>query len=301
MGRPPPSREQLFDSSGKIVDNRQTSIIILKAFMTSNLDRFKDDLASLIKLGEKLHMSIQLACFPDDVKAKLRKQLKDKTDELINSLPPFDTEYQRWYSESLALLRQVLPDRVADFCRHYEKPKTRKDITYENYRIEDYLQGLNVTRGAYKEKIVGPDAAIPHFRQQLAIVGAAQGRFDSSLFDIRHIVQADLMDSELEAADHLAKSKFFRAAGAIAGVVLERHLSEVCSDRKIAISKKNPTIGDFNEALKAGSVIDIPQWRFIQHLADIRNICDHAKTPDPTQDQVTDLISGVKKVIKTVY
>ncbi|MGH1515527.1 hypothetical protein [Ralstonia solanacearum] len=119
----------------------------MKALMTSNLDRFKSDLAKLIKRGEALHMSIQLACFPDDVKSKVRKQLNEKTDDFINSLPSFDTEYQRWYSEALALLRQVLPDRVADFCRHYEKPRPRKDISYENYRIEDYLQGLNVTRG----------------------------------------------------------------------------------------------------------------------------------------------------------
>lgn len=269
--------------------------------MTSNIDRFKGDLAKLIKLGNELHMSMRLSCFPDEFKAQLKKRLKDKTDEFIKNLPSFDTEYQRWYSEALALLRQVLPDRVGDFCRHYEKPKTRKDIAYDNYTIEDYLQGLNVTRGIYKGKVVGRDAAIPHFRQQLAIVDAVQGRFESSLFDIRHMVQADLLDSELEAAEHLAKVKFFRAAGAVAGVVLERHLGEVCADRKITIGKKNPTISDFNEALKAGSVIDIPQWRFIQHLGDIRNICDHAKTPDPTPEQVTDLLAGVKKIIKTVY
>ncbi|MBF3417328.1 hypothetical protein J4751_21840 [Burkholderia pseudomallei] len=269
--------------------------------MTSNIDRFKGDLAKLIKLGNELHMSMRLSCFPDEFKDQLKKRLKDKTDEFIKSLPSFDTEYQRWYSEALALLRQVLPDRVGDFCRHYEKPKTRKDIVYDNYTIEDYLQGLNVTRGIYKDKVVGRDAAIPHFRQQLAIVDAVQGRFESSLFDIRHMVQADLLDSELEAAEHLAKVKFFRAAGAVAGVVLERHLGEVCADRKITIGKKNPTISDFNEALKAGSVIDIPQWRFIQHLGDIRNICDHAKTPDPTPEQVTDLLAGVKKIIKTVY
>jgi hypothetical protein len=269
--------------------------------MTSNIDRFKGDLAKLVKLGNGLHMSMQLSCFPDEFKAQLKKQLKEKTDEFIKNLPSFDTEYQRWYSEALALLRQVLPDRVGDFCRHYEKPKTRKDIAYDNYTIEDYLQGLNVTRGIYQEKVVGRDAAIPHFRQQLAIVDAVQGRFESSLFDIRHMVQAELLDSDLEAAEHLAKVKFFRAAGAVAGVVLERHLGEVCADRKITIVKKNPTIGDFNEALKAGSVIDIPQWRFIQHLGDIRNICDHAKTPDPTPEQVTDLLAGIKKVIKTVY
>lgn len=252
-------------------------------------------------MGNALHMAMQLACFKESFEAQLKKQLKGKTEEFIKELPSFDTEYQRWYSEALALLKQVLPDRVADFVRHYEKPKTRKEITYENYRIEDYLQGLTVTRGVYKEKVVGQDAAVPQFRQQLAIVEAAQARFESSLFDIRHMVQADLLDSELEAAEHLAKSKFYRAAGAVAGVVLERHLGQVCADRQITLAKKNPTISDFNESLKAGGVIDVPQWRFVQHLADIRNICDHAKTPDPTAEQVLDLLSGVKKVIKTVY
>jgi len=46
-------------------------------------------------------------------------------------------------------------------------------------------------------------------------------RFESSLFDIRQLVQADLFDSELEAAEELAKNRFSRAAGAVAGVVLD--------------------------------------------------------------------------------
>jgi hypothetical protein len=77
----------------------------------------------------------------------------------------FAEAYQSWYPKAKVLVKQLLPDRLPDFVRHYEKPKPRKDIIYENYRIEDYLQGLNVTRGWEKAKVVGPDAAIPHFRQ----------------------------------------------------------------------------------------------------------------------------------------
>jgi hypothetical protein len=198
-------------------------------------------------------------------------------------------------------VRQVLPDRVADIIRHYEKPKARKELSNENYRVEDFLQGLEATRGYQKEKVVGRDAAIPHFEQQLAIVRAATARFESCLFDIRHMVQADLLDSEIESAEHLAKFKFGRAAGALAGVVLERHLGQVCNDHQIKIAKKNATIADFNEALKSAGVIDLPQWRFIEHLADIRNLCDHARSPDPTAEQIEDLLGGVKKTIKTLY
>lgn len=269
--------------------------------MSSNLDRFKTDLSRLVELSSRLEIAMKLACFPEQIEESLRKQLKAKADDYIKDLPDFSTEYQGWYSEALAVVKQLLPDRLADFTRHYEKPKTRKDITYENYRIEDYLQGIHVTRGYNKEKVVGADAAIPHFQQQVSILHAAQRRFDSSLFDIRQMVQADLLDSELEAAEHLAKFKFYRASGALAGVVLERHLATVCANHSAQITKKNPTIADFNETLKAASVIDLPQWRFVQHLADLRNLCDHARSPDPTADQVSDLLAGVKKIIKTVF
>lgn len=158
-----------------------------------------------------------------------------------------------------------------------------------------------MTRGYPKQTVVATSAAIPQFRQQLAIVAAAKGRFESSLFEIRQLVQADLLDSEIEAAELLAKHKFFRAADALAGVVLERHLAQVCTDRQLSSGKRNPTIGDFNETLKSGGAIDLPQWRFIQHLVDIRNLCDHSRTPEPTAEQVTDLLAGAKKVTKTVY
>jgi hypothetical protein len=269
--------------------------------MATNLERFKTDLDALLKLGSRLEMAMQYECVPDEFKAAVKEKYKRKANEFLASLPSFNHEYQRWYSESLALIRQLLPDRLADFIRHYEKPKGRKDISFENYRIEDFLQGLRITRGYYKELVVDSKAAVPQFRQQLAILEAAKARFESSLFEIRQLVQADLLDSEIEAAEVLAKHKFIRAAGALAGVVLEKHLSQVCNDHQIQIGKKNPTISDFNEALKAGGVIDLPQWRFIQHLADIRNLCDHGRAPEPTLDQVLDLLAGTKKITKSIY
>jgi len=151
------------------------------------------------------------------------------------------------------------------------------------------------------EIAVGPDAAIPQFQQQMAILKSVKERFESSLFDIRQLVQADLFDSELEAAEELAKNRFSRAAGAVAGVVLERHLLQVCHNHLIAIVKRSPTISDLNDLLKNANVVDIPTWRFIQHLADIRNLCDHSKAADPTVEQATDLIVGVKKISKTLF
>jgi hypothetical protein len=98
----------------------------------------------------------------------------------------------------------------------------------------------------------------------------------------------------------LLKNKFARAAGAVAGVVLEKHLLQVAKDHKVAITKKNPGISDLNDALKSATVIDMVQWRFVQHLGDLRNLCDQNKKKEPTDAQVSDIIDGVSKVMKTI-
>jgi hypothetical protein len=265
--------------------------------MLSNLEKYKKDLETLVQNGDLLFMAIQNECFPEQFKKALGENAKD----YIKSLPNFRTEYQTWYSESKVLIKQLLPDRLSDFERHYEKPKTRKDITSDNYRIEDYLQGLNVTRGWEKTKVVEPDSAIPQFQQQLAILKSVSQRFESSLFDIRQLVQADLFDSELEAARELIKHGFLRGAGAIAGVVLEKHLAQVADNHNIKTRKKHPTISDFNDLLKNGGVLDAPSWRQIQRLGDIRNLCDHNKDRDPTKEEVQELVDGVEKFTKTLF
>jgi hypothetical protein len=265
--------------------------------MTSNLERYRTDLDTLIQQGRHLKLAIWSECYPEQLKRVVADDAtKKKTAE---ALPSFRDTYQAWYSEAHALVKQLLPDRLADFVSHYEQPKGRKVLDGETYRIYDYLQGLSVRRAG--EIIVGGTAAVPHFEQQLRMVEAVVKRFETSLFDIRQLLQADMFDSEVDTAVELAKKGFGRAAGAVAGVVLEKHLSGVCESHGVAIRKKKPTIADYNDALKEAGTIELSTWRFIQHLGDIRNLCDHDKKQEPTIDQVGDLVAGVAKVIKTVF
>lgn len=136
--------------------------------------------------------------------------------------------------------------------------------------------------------------------QQFSIVQGLARRFRSTLFDIKTLVQADILDDELQAAEELNAKGFQRGAGAMAGVVLETHLGGVAERHKVTIRKKDPAIADLNEALKAASIVDLVQWRFIQHLGDLRNKCDHKKATDPTKEEVGELIEGVRKITKTL-
>ena len=238
----------------------------------------------------------------EEALAKEKPEIREVIRKSIEKLPHFTEGYQSWYSEAKTLIRQLLPDRLDDFVGYYEKPKGRKAVDYENYHISDYLLRLTITRGGLgTEEVVGPSAAIPRFQQQLAIVSAIRRRFESSLFDIRQIVQADLFDSELEAAKALLKNGFLRAAGVVAGVVVEKHLSDVCNNHLLKTRKKRPTIADYNEMLKRADVIDVPQWRFIQLLGDIRNRCGHKRDEEPKKEQVSDLVDGAERVTKTLF
>ena len=267
--------------------------------MQPSFQKYRSDLDVLIARGDELHLSMPYECRPAEILKAVKKAKGDDADKLIKSLPKFRSAYQAWYSESLALIRQVLPDRLSDFIRHYEKPKGRKQLSNENYVIEDYLQGLVARFGG--EVTADTSAALSRFEQQLNILRAVTKRFESSLFDVKQLVQADLFDSELEAANELVKGKYFRAAGIIAGVVLERHLVQVCENHGITSTKRHLTISDLSERLKSNDVVDLPQWRFIQHLADIRNICAHNKDREPTPENIDGLIAGVGKITKTLF
>lgn len=139
------------------------------------------------------------------------------------------------------------------------------------------------------------------FKTQTEILESVKSQFESSLHDIAQLIRAELFDSELDAARELTKNGFLRGAGAVAGVVLEKHLGQVCQNHNVQTKKQHPTISDFNDLLKNAAVIDVPMWRQIQRLGDIRNLCDHNKHRDPTKEEVTELIDGVEKLCKTLF
>lgn len=265
--------------------------------MITNLSRYKNDLDKLVKLGGTMHGD--LAFRHANNEGKLSEEEKKVAKGLEGK---FEEEYQNWYTESASVIRQLIPDRIQEFESLYKGDAKRKSIDAASYHIQDWLNGIRAGMDIYKKKHFDDFAAVTmRFSTQLKILKAVSGRFESSLFDIRQLVQADLFDTELDAARALASHGFSRAAGAMAGVVLERHLAQVASNHNVAIRKQHPTINDLNEALKGASVLDIPTWRLVQRLGDIRNLCDHNKTREPTADEIGELIDGVAKITKTVF
>ncbi|ADR35082.1 hypothetical protein Sulku_2422 [Sulfuricurvum kujiense DSM 16994] len=253
----------------------------------------KKELKALMRQGDLLYYAMA------DEQGQLSEEAKSVLKEKGIELPRFNMAYDPWYSEALLVVKQIIPDRYDDFVKQYKNDK-RKEIDFLTYGISDYLVGLKTTRGGGMV-VADQSAAIPKMQNQNSILASAEKRFESTLFDIQEVLQADIYDSELEAARELAKKGFVRGGGAIAGVVLEKHLGHVCAHHALNSRKKHPSIADFYELLKENNIIDTAKWRFIQHLGDLRNLCDHNKEREPTKDDVFELVEGVEKVIKTVF
>jgi len=266
--------------------------------MTTNTDKYKADLDSLIKLGDSMELDLTFRHLEEE------GQLSDDDKKNFKKFKgAFEKHYQRWYTESSAVIKQLIPDRSAEFENLYKGDGKRKEINSTTYNLQDWLNGIRAGFNEYRGEKHYNDFAIVsmRFHTQLEILKAVKVRFESSLLDIRQVVQADLFDSEIDAARELLKHGFLRGAGAIAGVVLEKHLGQVADNHSIKSRKKHPTISDFNDLLKKGGVIEVPTWRQIQRLGDLRNFCDHNKQREPASDEVAELIDGVEKITKTIF
>lgn len=293
-------------SEAKLTSSEEVLFFLNGDAMVSNFRKYQEDLEKLIKMGNELYDSMCLEFASEEAKKGYLKHLSklkkspENLKKYLKDLPSFRFDYQIWYSEALAVLKQMLPDRVENFTKQYEKPKVkRKDITFENYVIEDALTGLQVTHGT--KVIADASAAISKFGQQLYIIKSIQQRFESSLFDMKQLVQADIFDSELESARELLKKGFVRGSAVVGGVVLEKHLAQACTNHNINVPGKNPTISNYNNKLRDGGVYETPTWRRINFLADIRNQCCHKSKKEPKKEDVEDLIDGVEKIIKTIF
>lgn len=213
----------------------------------------------------------------------------------------FGGKYQQWYSRAYKVVEALAPERLAEFSSYYLVDPKRKVTDAGNYVIQDYVKGIGASTNSYNKPLWDvSNLVMIRIMNQAQIVISLSSRIDSVLQDVKGHLFAELQDSELKAAEQLKKISL-RAAGALTGVVLERHLQRSAANHNITIRKKAPTISDLNDPLKQAGVIDVPTWRKIQLLADIRNICSHEKGQDPTKDQVDELISGVNLIIKSVF
>ena len=152
--------------------------------------------------------------------------------------------------------------------------KQRKELARQNDTMSDYLTGATIRTS--RNWSVSTHAVLTAIYNQNQILEGVLTRFESALFDIRVLIQADLPDDELSAAE--ISMDFARGAGAVAGVVLEA--PAIARGAASSSQKPRPFQLSTMPSRKKTSWTSPPG--FIRHLGDIRNKCDH-KGDDPTR------------------
>ena len=168
------------------------------------------------------------------------------------SLGLFAPQCETWYTKALAAVTQIAPERLPEFKEAYRHEK-RREVTYDTYAISDFLLGLQVKIGG-RPVFNTREAFAVKLLRQVGIVVAAAEFAPSVLRDIRATLRAELLDSDLHAAQHLLRAGHLRSAGIVCGVILETHLRSICDRHSIKITKKEPGIADLNEQLKSAGV-----------------------------------------------
>jgi hypothetical protein len=253
-------------------------------------ETIKRELASLAAEGTDI--------FLQEVNNSNPKLLKDQKVLEKAGKGPINQRYQNWYSRCIGLFRSLMPERLHEFVGCYEPDPKRKETDWLSYTIKDYLMGMVVTRGYDRQKVFEPFGSFSaKMQHQITMMEALLETVDTRIANVEGVLEADLFRDELDTAFELASRGHLRAAGAVAGVVLESHLKHFSRNKGLKVTKKAPTIADLNEALKSAGIVDTPTWRRIQLLGDIRNLCVHSKERDPTKEEIQDLMVGVQKYI----
>ena len=202
--------------------------------------------------------------------------------KLSDSAKPIQREllkrYEIWFAVTKLIVRQY-SDRLSTFEGKYPEIK--------NYIL---IQVSEIKKSFQNNFIDSFDVQVNILHTIIPIISLKETNF-------KKILTADLLDSELEQAEILYKYDFYRASGAIAGVVLERYLKTLCEVNLIDIGEKDTIEPLATKLYKSDDVpdFDITLFKSIQHLASIRNKCTHPKE-DVKSHEVRELMDKVKKI-----
>ena len=246
------------------------------------------------------------------------------------------TPYQSWYTKALRVIRQLYPERYDDFQAHYrailslqrmtphpswyctalrvictltaKRSQDAKDHTRDGHyghtpgsqdTASHVCMGMAITPNGDTISRVHM-AFLAQFHQQLSILNSVRDGLEYVLADMQSALYGEVGDHVLATVYTLFQHGHRRAAGALAGVLLEIHLAQVAAKYRVTIRPKSPDITVLNAALKHGGIYDVEVWRFIQRLGALRDVCVEAPEPAPTVDDLTTFIHGVQTVRKRV-
>ena len=215
------------------------------------------------------------------------------------NLDPRDVNerYQVWYTQALRLVEHVLSERRREFEGYYRSDQDSRD---QSATISAILGSLSRPRstGEKREALAGlfdpglEQATFLHLLgMQLAILASASPPL---------LREERRPDRGLQAARLLLSQGHRRAAGAVAGVVMESHLRKVAQRHDLALSESDSSsLPRLNRSLRKAGVYGSARSRQIERLAELSDSCIR-KEKKIYAKLVSELLSGVEDTLLNV-
>ncbi len=254
-------------------------------------------LDDLIKEGQGVFYVLSL-----EYNKSVSKNKSDVAQKLLNDvakkMAPPSKDYQIWYDKAYRVVRTFNLERLEEFEKLYTGDKSVKNSEYLDsitIGVLHYFKGITKTPGI-KQPIFF-ETVLTCLAMQISILMAMSENFDNNLFNLETNIYLGVYESEIDIAEELQKKEYFRAAGVIAGAVLEVHLKIVTTNRGIIMKKEKPTMSDYNSVLKSRGVVDKAMSSLIQTCTHIRNKCAHTNEEEPTNTDINIIIRDTKMII----
>ncbi len=234
---------------------------------------------------------------------RVDEELKESYKKASEKIKHPRGHYHSWYAKAYKVVRIFAPERLEEFERFYTGDKTIKkieDLNAITAGITHYLQGWIVTKD--DGEVNFKNTFESGLREQFNIINAILKNLDDDLFNLESGIHYEIYQSEMDIARDLRKKKFYRAAGSIAGVVIEVHLKKVVNNRGVPLADKaDPGMSAYNDALKKHKIYKTPTFSLIQLCGQIRNKCVHPKEEEPTAGEISSIISAAERILVEVH
>lgn len=179
---------------------------------------------------------------------------------------PSDNDYVRFRTESLNIIRRACGEE----SDHYREMTRLAQHEYSQFSSHYFPQCYAVLEAAYRD---------------------FSGGF---LFDLRALVQADILGDFLEQAETLLDGGYHVPAASLAGAVLEDTLRKMCDRRGVTYPERT-NIDSLNAELARDGAYNRLIQKEITAKADIRNNADHAKFDQFGKEDVAEMVKWVRR------
>lgn len=219
----------------------------------------------------------------------------------IDDYDSFKKNYLKWFLPVQNAIKIIQPEIYNTFVECYNTKSGK--FTFFNFRIHPYLKNMIPNSigydKPYEERFKQATQKVKNLLQyQLDLIYSIIENKDSLLLNFDNELFFSFQEENVQVAQNLLDNDFIRAAGAICGVIIEKHLIKLL----IPFDEKaySYTLGKLNIECKRYSLYSETEKKRIDLYINYRNLCDHKNKINPTKNQVQDLIDGTKWILVNI-